>query len=129
MGDSGKAQTQTTKNWEKELEGLPSHKIYEHFNENDDTGNKYDKECKINGTDSINCTEFENICKKFANSLEDILCKKHGNDTINYCILLKYWVYEQIKQKCGNNNKNIKAVFLTEKLKTKCSIPLKMSVM
>ncbi|KMZ81644.1 variable surface protein Vir12 [Plasmodium vivax India VII] len=99
------------------LKELTSHKIYEHFDKEDDRGNKYDNDCEIKIKEKVLYPEFQKICKKFAKNLEDIFCNKYGEKTINYCILLEYWVYEQIKKIPKTGEKKNEIFFLTEKLK------------
>ncbi|KNA00827.1 variable surface protein Vir12g [Plasmodium vivax North Korean] len=116
MGNPEVATAPITNKWDKVLEGLTSDKIYKDFDKDENTGN-YNKDCeqKIIGDNA--CPDFQKICKKFARNLEDIFCKKHGGNTVNYCILLKYWVYEQIKKICKSNENNIKLSPFTDKLK------------
>ncbi|GAB69619.1 CYIR protein, partial [Plasmodium cynomolgi strain B] len=94
------------------LEGLPSHNIYKYFNENKNIGNNYDKDCEIKINDKTEYPEFKEICKNFAKKLEDILRNVHGKETINYCMLLKYWVYEQIKKVVNLIKRSLKYLFL-----------------
>ncbi|VUZ94320.1 PIR protein [Plasmodium vivax] len=117
MGNSRVEETETTPNWDKVLEGLTSDKIYKYFNENKNTGSNYDDVCEIKKEWKTPCSEFKEICNKFAKNLEGIFCKEHKENTINYCIFLKYWAYEQIKKKCKKNKTDIELSPLTDKLK------------
>ncbi|GAW79408.1 variable surface protein [Plasmodium gonderi] len=97
------------------LNGLTSDRIYVDFNSDENISNygKFIDNARITNK----CPEFDTICKKFARNLDNILFKKHEEKTMNYCILLKYWMYNEIKKKCKNDYKDIELIPFVEKLK------------
>ncbi|SCO71498.1 VIR protein [Plasmodium vivax] len=107
----------TTNQWDSVLNGLTSHKIYDEFNREDKISNYSNAYCITNGTTSTNYPGFEKICKKFSVNLGNIFLNQYKENTMDYCILLKYWIYDQIKKINIESKKNMNAFVLTEKLR------------
>ncbi|CAI7722529.1 PIR protein [Plasmodium vivax] len=132
--------TASEEKWEGVLKELPSSKIYAKFN--NDTGVK-DYTCihyKICEEIKNNYDGLENFCKKFEKSLNDISKPKvttaagsaneeggtHGpagkdkpEEIGNFkdnCLLLKYWVFDEINKMKNNKGTNVNIIPVIDKL-------------
>ncbi|KNA00231.1 hypothetical protein PVNG_05399 [Plasmodium vivax North Korean] len=97
------------------LNELPVNKIYEEFKKVNGT-NKYSNICTLEKPLKDNYKDFGEICEHFAYNLDRILSNEYNEKKIERCILLKYWIYDKLKNKYGTDNK-IKVLPLTEQLK------------
>ncbi|EDL42288.1 hypothetical protein PVX_005055 [Plasmodium vivax] len=100
------------------LNQLPVNTIYNEF-ENVDNINNYSNFCKLTQTIKDKYTDFEkfeDLCKKFAYSLDRIFSNKYKGKNMEHCILLKYWIYDEIKKIFSAGDK-LNVLFLTEELK------------
>ncbi|GAB69907.1 hypothetical protein PCYB_006560, partial [Plasmodium cynomolgi strain B] len=115
---AGRARNEaTTKtDWEDILNKLPAHKIYDEFKKVDNINN-YSSVCNLESPLKDKYKNFEDLCKKFAYHLDYIFSNKYEEKNVEYCILLKYWIYDEIKKFNENGKKDIDVFVLTEKLR------------
>ncbi|KMZ81215.1 hypothetical protein PVIIG_02697 [Plasmodium vivax India VII] len=112
-GTTGK-EAPTPKDWEAILNELPAHKIYDEFKK-DDKINSYSSFCELKDSFIKNYDNFEDLCKKFAYNLDRILSNQYAGKNMEHCILLKYWIYDELKKYIDGDKINV--LPLTEKLK------------
>ncbi|GAW79861.1 variable surface protein [Plasmodium gonderi] len=106
----------STNNWDDITKVLLSGKIYNEFNKDEDSS-EYNDVCKLTAKYHTENTELETICKKFIRSLKDILSNKYKEKSMDYCMLLKYWLNDELKKKYITSKPNrFGEVILTQKL-------------
>ncbi|CAG9480889.1 unnamed protein product [Plasmodium vivax] len=108
----------TKRDWDDILKKLPAHKIYDEFKNVGIINNFSSSVCILESPLKERYKDFEDFegtCKKFAYNLDRILSNQYAGKNMEHCILLKYWIYDELKKYIDGDKINV--LPLTEKLK------------
>ncbi|GAW82033.1 variable surface protein [Plasmodium gonderi] len=90
------------------LKTLPSHKLYYDFNQvvESDKKNVYEEYCSEISTYKNEFQWLPDFCVQFAKNLTNVNITKDVNSK-HSCLLLNYWIYEEILKKHKNKTDNV----------------------